>query len=103
MRGWPAVAGLGSLAAAVTALWVCWRLRKLRKLGGTGRLSLRAVRHRPRGTGVMLLTGLAIVWLGGNLAARNPTVFDQVVGLIFVVVGVVFVTLVVGGLLIERR
>jgi hypothetical protein len=64
MRGWAVVAGLGGLAAAVTALLLWWRWRQF---GAAWRVSWGADRHRGGVvvTLFLVLNGLGIVFNAG--------------------------------------
>ena len=104
MQGWALVAWVAGLAAAVTALLLWWRWRQFG--AALAVLAPGAPRHR-RGDRLApwlwLLSGLIGVVNFGGLAVRNPTGGDHVLGVVGVVMGAVFVTVAVGGLLIQRR
>ena len=102
--GWAAVAGLAGMAAAVTALLLWWRWRQFgAALPGLAPGAPRYSRGDPLVLWLWLVSGLMGVVNFGGLAVRNPTGGEHVLGMVGVVMGTVFVTVAVAGLLLQRR
>jgi hypothetical protein len=104
MQGWALVAWVAGVTAAVTALLLWWRRRQFgAALPGLAPGAPRYRRGDPLVLWLWLVSGLVGVSNFGNMATRNPTGREHAFGVVGVVVGAVFVTVAVGGLLLQWR